>query len=146
VATFTQLASGNWRVQVRRKTRYVAETFRRRKDGEEWALEMERNIDRNGSSKPRVVRNVRTFGDLIDLHDEDMREVGKPPRRSNGDRRRPEDATCRRAYKGTATTGSFRTVLRLYLCPMSGMTDGSSGIARASTRGVDSSLKPPISR
>jgi hypothetical protein len=51
VATFTQLASGNWRVQVRRKTRYVAETFRRRKDGEEWALEMERNIDRNGSSK-----------------------------------------------------------------------------------------------
>jgi integrase len=82
VATFTQLASGNWRVQVRRKTRYVAETFRRRKDGEEWALEMERNIDRNGSSKPRVVRNVRTFGDLIDLHDEDMREVGKPPRRS----------------------------------------------------------------
>ena len=44
MATFTQMASGNWRVQVRRKTRYVAETFRRRKDGEEWALEMERNI------------------------------------------------------------------------------------------------------
>jgi hypothetical protein len=82
VATFTQLASGNWRVQVRRKTRYVAETFRRRKDGEEWALEMQRNIDRNGSSKPRAVQKVRTFGDLIDLHDEDMHEVGKPPRRS----------------------------------------------------------------
>jgi hypothetical protein len=76
------LASGNWRVQVRRKTRYVAETFRRRKDGEEWALEMERNIDRNGSSKPRAARNVRTFGDLIELHDDDMHEVGKPPRRS----------------------------------------------------------------
>ena len=55
MATFTKLASGNWRVQVRRKTRYVAETFRRRKDGEEWALEMERNIDRKGSSKPRAV-------------------------------------------------------------------------------------------
>jgi len=82
VATFTPLASGNWRVQVRRKTRYVAETFRRCKDGEERALEMERNIDRDGSSKPRLVRNVRTFGDLIDLHDEDMREAGKPPRRS----------------------------------------------------------------
>src|ERR1700732_1279084 len=39
---------------------------------------MERNIDRNGSSKPRLARNVRTFGDLIDLHDEDMHEVGKP--------------------------------------------------------------------
>jgi hypothetical protein len=78
VATFTQLASGNWRVQVRRKTRYVAETFRRRKDGEEWALEMERNIDRNGSSKPRALGKVRTFSDLIDPHDQDMREVGKP--------------------------------------------------------------------
>ena len=79
MATITQLASENWRVQVRRKTRYVAETFPRREDGEEWTLEMERNIDRNGSSKPRVVRDVRTFGDLVDLHDEDMREVGKPP-------------------------------------------------------------------
>ncbi|MCK1360909.1 hypothetical protein [Bradyrhizobium sp. 199] len=79
MATFTQLGSGNWWVQVRRKNRYVAETFRRRKDGEEWALEMERNIACNGSSKPRVVRDVRTFGDLIDLHDEDMREVGKLP-------------------------------------------------------------------
>jgi hypothetical protein len=39
-------------------------------------------MDRNGSSRPRAVGNVRTFGDLIDLHDEDMREVGKPPRRS----------------------------------------------------------------
>ncbi|SHM18041.1 hypothetical protein [Bradyrhizobium lablabi] len=78
MATFTQMASGNWRVQVRRKTRYVAETFRRRKDGEEWALEIERNIDRNGSAKPRAARNVRTFGDLIDLHDDDMHEVGKP--------------------------------------------------------------------
>ena len=76
MASFTRLPSGNWRVQVRRKTRYVAETFRRRKDGEEWALEMERNIDRNGTSKPRVLRNIRTFGDLIDLHDDDMREVG----------------------------------------------------------------------
>jgi len=42
------MASGNWRVQVRRKTRYVAETFRRRKDGEELALRTERNINRNG--------------------------------------------------------------------------------------------------
>lgn len=82
MATFTQLASGNWRVQVRRKTRYVADTFRRRKDGEEWALEMERNIDRNGSSKPRAIQKIRTFGDIIDLHDRDMREVGRPPRRS----------------------------------------------------------------
>jgi hypothetical protein len=57
VATFTQLASGNWRVRVHRKIRYVAETFRRRKDGEEWALEMERNIDRpNHARRAAFVR------------------------------------------------------------------------------------------
>src|SRR3984893_17271439 len=106
VATFTQLASGNWRVQVRRKTRYVAETFRRRKDGEEWALEMERNIDRNGSSKPRAARNVRTFGDLIDLHDEDMHEVGKPPRRSKTNR------ILRDEPSATHTDGTDRQVCR----------------------------------
>jgi len=78
VATFTQLISRNWRVQVRRKTRYVAETFRRRKDGEEWALEMERNIDRNGSPKPRVVRNVRTFGELIDIDGGEPSATGIP--------------------------------------------------------------------
>ena len=82
MASFTQLPSGNWRVQIRRKNRYVSETFRRRKDGEDCALGMERNIDRSGSLKPRAAGQAKTFGDIIDLHIEDMREVGRPPRRS----------------------------------------------------------------
>jgi integrase len=67
---------------VRRKARYVAETFRQREDGEEWALDMERNIDRGKGTKLRTPRNLQTFGDLIDLHDADMKEIGRPPRRS----------------------------------------------------------------
>ena len=94
MASFTQLPSGNWRVQVRRKNRYVSETFRRRKDGEDWALDMERNIDRRGSPKPKAAAPVRTFGDTIDLYVEDMHEVGRPPRpKANLERlleRRPE--------------------------------------------------------
>ncbi|VIO72676.1 Tyrosine recombinase XerC [Bradyrhizobium ivorense] len=82
MASFTQLPSGNWRVQVRRKNRYVAETFRRRKDGEEWALDIERNIDRNRSPKARAAVKAKTFGDIIDLHIGDMHDVGRPPRRS----------------------------------------------------------------
>jgi len=39
---------------------YVAETFRRRKDGEEWALEMEHDIDRHASSNPGAPGTVRT--------------------------------------------------------------------------------------
>jgi hypothetical protein len=38
---------------------------------------MQRNIDRTVLPSP-AFRKVR-FGDLIDLHDQDMCEVGKPP-------------------------------------------------------------------
>ena len=80
--TITKLASGNWRAQVRRKGRYAADTFRRRIDAEEWALDTERCIDRNITPRRRPKGPARTFGDLIDLHVQDMHEVGKPPRRS----------------------------------------------------------------
>jgi integrase len=77
VATFTRLKSGSWRVQVRRKGKYVNDTFRRRKDAEEWALEIERRIDRGEPALPCNGRNAKTFGDLIRLHLEDLREIGK---------------------------------------------------------------------
>ena len=82
MATLTKLGSGNRRVQVRRKGHYIADTFRRRKDAEEWALYMERSIDRGLTPKHRSKGPAKTFGDLIDLHVADMFEVGKPPRRS----------------------------------------------------------------
>jgi hypothetical protein len=48
----------------------------------DWALDMERNIDRRGSPKPKAAAQARTFRDILDLHVEDMHEVGRPPRRS----------------------------------------------------------------
>jgi integrase len=80
LATITKL--GSWRVQVRRKGKYVNETFRRRKDAEEWALEVERRIDRGESALSRSSRHTETFADLIKLHREDLQEVGKPIGRS----------------------------------------------------------------
>ena len=53
MASFTKLKSGSWRAQIRRKGQYVNETFLRRKDAEEWALDMERRIDRQ---EPAVTR------------------------------------------------------------------------------------------
>ncbi|MPZ40665.1 MAG: tyrosine-type recombinase/integrase [Rhizobiales bacterium] len=83
MATFTQLGSGNWRVQVRRKGLYVANSFRRRHDAAEWALEAERSIDRGIPVKRHQSRDLpRSFRDLIDLHIADLQEVGKPIRRS----------------------------------------------------------------
>ncbi|MFN3624724.1 MAG: hypothetical protein ACK4TP_11760 [Hyphomicrobium sp.] len=42
MATFARLEWGCWRAQVRRKGRYAADTFLRRRDAETWALEVER--------------------------------------------------------------------------------------------------------
>ena len=63
--------------QAPRKGKYVNETFLRRKDAEEWALEVERRIDRGEPTFARSSREAKTFGDLIRLHREDLQEVGK---------------------------------------------------------------------
>jgi len=81
--TFTKLKSGSWRVQVRRKREYSANTFIRRRDAEEWAIEVERSIDRGVPiRRSRPHEQPRIFADLIALHLDDLAQVGKPVRRS----------------------------------------------------------------
>ncbi len=82
VATITRLKSGSWRVQVRRKGKYVNETFLRRKDAEEWGIDIERRIDRQEPTTTRKSRDVQLFGDLVALHRQDLEEVGKDIGRS----------------------------------------------------------------
>jgi hypothetical protein len=81
VATFSRLKSGSWRAQVRRKGKYVNETFRRRKDAEEWALDIERRIDRQEPATTRS-RDAKLVSNLIALHRADLEEVGKKIGRS----------------------------------------------------------------
>jgi hypothetical protein len=59
VASITRLKSGSWRVQVRRKGKYVNETFLRRKDAEEWGIEIERRIDRHEPTTTRKSHEVQ---------------------------------------------------------------------------------------
>jgi len=82
MAVITKLPSGSWRVQVRRKGSYASNTFKRRADADGWALEAERNIDLGIAPKSVSPSKVKTLGDVIDLHLQDMAEVGKPIRRS----------------------------------------------------------------
>ncbi|CAN7304609.1 hypothetical protein LJR225_001662 [Phenylobacterium sp. LjRoot225] len=82
MATFKKLSSGNWRVQVRRKGRYLSETFRRHADAQAWSIAVERRIDRGETPTKRSRVDPTTFGHLIDLHIDDLKEVGKAPRRS----------------------------------------------------------------
>jgi integrase len=81
--SYTKLKSGSWRVQVRRKHEYAANTFIRRRDAEEWAIEVERSIDRGDPvPRSRPHEQPRIFSDLIALHFDDLAQVGKPVRRS----------------------------------------------------------------
>lgn len=82
MSSISRLPKGQWRAQVRRKGRYVSQSFVRRKDAEEWALKMERRIDRGESVSKNIPDDLSTFSQLIDLHITDMLEVGKRLRRS----------------------------------------------------------------
>lgn len=82
MASITKLPSGAWRVQVRHKGRYVSESFHRREDARRWATETERRIDRGEMATSARARGGATFGELVDLHIGDMKDVGKAPGRS----------------------------------------------------------------
>ncbi len=81
MATIFQLPSGRWRVQVRRKGRYISETFLRHHDAEVWAKENEIRIDQGRKPKARSAQDPRTFGDPIDLHFQILKDVGRTARR-----------------------------------------------------------------
>lgn len=82
MAVIVQLKSGSWRVQVRRKGQYASKTFLRKSDADDWAVQTARNIDSGKKPSKRVKRDTQTFGHLIDLHLNDLVDVGRPLRRS----------------------------------------------------------------
>lgn len=67
---------------MRRKGRYLSETFVRSEDARRWARETECRVDRGEAPTSARAGRVASFGDLIDLHIADMCEVGKAPGRS----------------------------------------------------------------
>lgn len=82
MASIRQLASGHWQVQIRLKGRTATETFLRHDHAREWASNAEAQIDKGKAPSARRARSLKTFGSLIDLHIDDMKDVGKPPQRS----------------------------------------------------------------
>jgi hypothetical protein len=82
MASVSKLPSGAGRVQVRHKGRYVSETFHRREDARRWSTDIESRIDRGETPTSAHARGVASFGELIELHLADMKEVGKAPGRS----------------------------------------------------------------
>jgi helicase len=91
VASFTQLSSGNWRVQVRRKNRYVSETFRRRKDGEDLGARYGAQHRPQWITKTEGCCAGSNFGDIVDLHVEDTLAAIRDLLTSTLDAAGPED-------------------------------------------------------
>ena len=60
----------------------MSETFLHRDDARRWATEAERQVDRGEAPNESRIARLKTFGELIDLHIDDMCDVGKAPLRS----------------------------------------------------------------
>lgn len=82
MAGISKLKSGKWRVQIRKHGLYTSKTFNLKSDADNWARETERKIDRGESHSRKGPTRLRKFADLVDAHIQDMRDVGKPLRRS----------------------------------------------------------------
>ena len=82
MATITKQASGRWRALVRRKGTTISETFFRWDIARQWATEMELLIDSGQRPIGKRSRPITTFGELIELHLQDMASIGKAPGRS----------------------------------------------------------------
>jgi len=78
MATFDKRDSGRWCAQVRRRGHSLSDTFPNKKDAEAWARRIESEIDNGKTPARKDVAGVKTLGALVDLHIEDMKEVGKP--------------------------------------------------------------------
>jgi integrase len=78
MATFVNLPSGSWRAIIRRKGRYISETFKLREDARRWATAQESAIDRGAAPKKTYVANKTSLAHLIDLHISDFKDAAKP--------------------------------------------------------------------
>ena len=78
MATIVETKEGSWRAIVRRKGRYASKTFRLKGQAKDWARDTEFNIDQGGEVTTPSSSKLRTFGQLVDLHVRDLKEVGKP--------------------------------------------------------------------
>jgi integrase len=80
--TISKLPSGRWRAQIRHRGQSRSKTFRLKTEAETWSNRQERLYGKDDTAADLPPEATQTLADLIDLHINDMIEVGKPPQRS----------------------------------------------------------------
>jgi len=78
MATFVNLPSGAWRAIIRRKGRYISETFKLREDARRWATAQESAIDRGLAPMKTYIASKTSLAHRIDLHIDDLAAAKKP--------------------------------------------------------------------
>lgn len=74
MASFTQLPSGKWRVQVRRAGIYRAATFAAKRDAKAWAEQVEVQAAHVAAGSLAPLPKGATFEDLVDAYIKDLGE------------------------------------------------------------------------
>lgn len=82
MATFHRLPSGNWRAQIRRRNQISSRTFRLKAEAEQWAREADQALDAGRSIEAPKLGRRTPFKTLIQLHLDDLKDVGRQPLRS----------------------------------------------------------------
>lgn len=80
MATFQQLPSGKWRVQVRRRGFYRAATFALKRDAKTWATDIEAQAQHVAVGGYAPPPKAATLADLIDKYSESTPEGGRHKR------------------------------------------------------------------
>ncbi|MDE2629327.1 MAG: hypothetical protein KGL99_19455, partial [Burkholderiales bacterium] len=75
MASFSQLPSGKWRVQVRRAGLYRAGTFNTKREAKDWAGGIESQAQHIAAGGFAPVPKGSTLGDLIDKYRESVAKV-----------------------------------------------------------------------
>jgi len=70
MASFSQLPSGKWRVQIRRRGVYRAATFATKREAKDWAMGIESQANHIAAGGFAPVPKGATVGDLIDKYGE----------------------------------------------------------------------------
>jgi integrase len=73
--TFSQLPSGKWRAQVRKKGLYKAATFDSKREAKEWATVIEAQSTHAAAGSYMPVPKAATLADLIDKYNETVTKV-----------------------------------------------------------------------
>ncbi|OJI04527.1 site-specific integrase [Polynucleobacter sp. MWH-Adler-W8] len=77
MATFTQLPSGKWRVQVRIKDYYKSATYPLKRDAQAWATQVEAQVGSMQITGYQAIPQGYTIGKLIETYLEDVAPKGR---------------------------------------------------------------------